>query len=68
MWLLRPVALEEQARQLLGAGAYGPALDLARLAAGSGAPWADTAFAEAAFLLLHGAHLAQPLSAYQKHL
>ena len=54
VWLLRPVPLEEQTRQLLGAGAILPALHLAELCAGRGATWVQPAFAQAAFLLIHG--------------
>jgi hypothetical protein len=52
VWLLRAVALEEQAAQLLRAGDAAAALALADAAR---APWAVVAGAEAAFLLIHGA-------------
>lgn len=55
VWLLRSVALEEQARQLLSSGAITAALHLAELCSGQGASWGQTAFAEAGFLLIHGA-------------
>lgn len=55
VWLLRPVPLEEQVRQLLGCGAIQPALRLARLCAAQGAPWTQAAFAQSAFLLMNGA-------------
>lgn len=53
MWLLRAVALEEQAAQLLRSGDAAAALALADAAR---APWAPVAAAEAAFLLIHSAH------------
>lgn len=52
VWLLRGVALEEQAAQLLRLGDAGAALALADAAQ---APWAPIAAAEAAFLLIHSA-------------
>ena len=54
--MYRPVALEQQARQLLQAGQYDQALQLANTCSLAGAPWAETAFAEAGFLLLQGKH------------
>ena len=54
VWLYKPVALEEQARQLLQAGQFDQALQLANTCSLAGAPWAETAFAEAGFLLLQG--------------
>ena len=54
VWLYRPVALEEQARELLRARRYDAALALADVGAAAGDAWAPMAFAEAAFLLLHG--------------
>lgn len=54
VWLYRPVALEEQARELLRARRYDAALSLADVGAAAGDAWAPIAFAEAAFLLLHG--------------
>ena len=50
-----PVALEEQVRQVLQAGDYDQAMALAAAGAAKGAPWADTAFTQIAFLLMHGA-------------
>ena len=52
--MLQPIALEEQARELLKAGDFDQALQLADVAAGEGAPWVEDAYAEAAFLLIHG--------------
>ena len=54
VWMLQPIALEEQARELLKAGNFDQALQLADVAAAEGAPWVEDAYAEAAFLLLHG--------------
>ena len=54
VWMLQPIALEEQARELLKAGDFDQALQLADVAAGEGAPWVEDAYAEAAFLLIHG--------------
>ncbi|KAL3142970.1 hypothetical protein ABBQ38_003253 [Trebouxia sp. C0009 RCD-2024] len=53
--LLRPIALDEQAKDLLRAGQYEQALNLAGICAADGAPWAETAFAQTALLLLHEA-------------
>jgi hypothetical protein len=52
--MLKPVALEEQAKELLSGGNYDQALKLAEVCAADGAPWAEEAFAEAAFLLMQG--------------
>ena len=52
--LFQPIALDEQAKDLLRAGQYEQALHLAGICAADGAPWAETAFAESALLLLHG--------------
>ncbi len=52
--MLQPIALEEQARELLKAGDFDQALQLADVAAAEGAPWVEDAYAEAAFLLIHG--------------
>lgn len=52
--LFQPIALDEQAKDLLKAGQYEQALNLAGICAADGAPWAETAFAETALLLLHG--------------
>ena len=54
VWLLQPIALDAQARELLRAGSFEQALALADTCAADGAPWAETAFAEAAFLLMQG--------------
>lgn len=56
VWLLKPVALEDQARELLRACNYDQALRLAELCASEGAAWAEVAFAEAAFMLMQGLH------------
>ncbi len=56
VWMLQPIALEEQARELLKAGDFDQALQLADVAAAEGAPWVEDAYAEAAFLLIHGRH------------
>ncbi|KAK9804448.1 hypothetical protein WJX73_002374 [Symbiochloris irregularis] len=53
VWLYMPVALEEQVQQVLQAGNLEQALALASAGAANDAPWAETAFAETAFLLLH---------------
>ena len=53
--LFQPIALDEQAKDLLRAGQYEQALNLASVSAAEGAPWAETAFAQAALLFLHGA-------------
>ena len=52
--LFQPIALDEQAKDLLRAGQYEQALHLAGICAADGALWAETAFAETALLLLHG--------------
>lgn len=52
--LFQPIALDEQAKDLLKAAQYEQALNLAGICAADGAPWAETAFAETALLLLHG--------------
>ena len=52
--LFQPVALDEQAKDLLRAGQYEQALNLANTCAADGAPWAETAIAQTALLLLHG--------------
>lgn len=54
VWMLQPIALEEQARELLKAGNFDQALQLADVAAAEGAPWVEEAYAEAALLLIHG--------------
>ena len=54
VWLFQPIALDAQARELLRAGSFEQALALADTCAADGAPWAETAFAEAAFLLMQG--------------
>ena len=56
VWMLKPVALEDQARELLRACNYDQALRLAELCATEGAAWAEVAFAEAAFMLMQGQH------------
>ena len=52
--LFQPVALDEQAKDLLRAGQYEQALSLANCCDADGSPWAETAFALTALLLLHG--------------
>ena len=52
--VFQPIALEQQARELLRGGQYEPALGLAAACAAHGAPWVETAFAQAALLLLNG--------------
>lgn len=52
--LFQPIALDEQAKDLLRAGQYEQALNLANVCAADGAPWAETAFAQTALMLLHG--------------
>ena len=54
VWMLQPIALEEQARELLKAENFDQALQLADVAAAEGAPWVEEAYAEAALLLIHG--------------
>lgn len=51
--LFQPIALDEQAKDLLRAGQYEQALNLANVCAADGAPWAETAFAQTALMLLH---------------
>lgn len=52
--LFQPIALDEQAKDLLRAGQFEQALNLANVCAADGAPWAETAFAQTALLLLQG--------------
>lgn len=52
--LFQPIALEQQAKDLLKEGQYEQALALANVCAVHGAPWVETAFAQAALLLLNG--------------
>ena len=61
--VFQPIALDEQAKDLLRAGRYEEALNLANVCAVNGAPWAETAFAQTALLLLLGAalHLGPPV-------
>ncbi len=54
MWLYRPVALEEQARELLRRRDFEAALQLAAACVAQRAPWAEAAFAQAALLLMQG--------------
>lgn len=54
VWLLTPIAMEDQARQLLRSGRYGAFKALAKEGAALGTPWAQIAFAEAGFKFLHG--------------
>jgi hypothetical protein len=51
---MRPVALDQQARELLRAGAVEAALQLSLVCHGQGAAWAETALVEVALLLLQG--------------
>ena len=55
--LFQPIALDEQAKDLLRAGQYEQALSLTDVCAADGAPWAETAFAQTALMLLHGTGL-----------
>ena len=57
MVLFQPVALDEQAKDLLRAGRYEQAINLTNTCAADGAPWAETAFAQTALLLIHGDYL-----------
>ena len=70
--MLQPIALEEQARELLKAGDFDQALQLVDVAAGEGGPWVEDAYAEAAFLLIHGGlpsrHASFTLSHLSMHL
>ncbi|GMH35213.1 hypothetical protein BSKO_03081 [Bryopsis sp. KO-2023] len=52
IWVLRPVAPESQALQLLKSKSYSAALDLAEQCAGEGAPWVQVCFAQAGLLLI----------------
>ena len=54
--LFQPIALDEQAKDLLRAGQYEQAINLANVCAADGAPWAETAFTQTALMLLHGTH------------
>ena len=55
VWLMRPVALDQQARELLRAGAVEAALQLALVCFDQGDAWADIALVEVALLLIQGA-------------
>ncbi|KAK9839815.1 hypothetical protein WJX81_003522 [Elliptochloris bilobata] len=66
VWLYRPVALEEQARELLRARQYSAALALADVGAAAGGAWAPIAFAEGAFLLLHELHFQEAMDALRR--
>jgi len=55
VWLMRPVALDQQARQLLRAGAVEAALQLALVCLDQGYAWAEIALVEVAMLLVQGA-------------
>jgi hypothetical protein len=48
------VQLEEQAQELLARGQYSEALSLADVCAAAGSDWPQTAFVEAACLLMEG--------------
>ncbi|BDA48080.1 Transforming growth factor-beta receptor-associated protein [Coccomyxa sp. Obi] len=65
VWLLKPVALEDQARELLRACNYDQALCLAELCASEGAAWAEVAFAEAAFMLMQELRFREAMDALQ---
>lgn len=54
IWVLRPVAPEMQAVQLLKAKSYDAALDLAEQCDGGEATWVGTCFAQAGLLLIQG--------------
>jgi hypothetical protein len=58
--LFQPIALDEQAKDLLRAGQFEQAINLANVCAADGAPWAETAFAQTALMLLHGEPLQCP--------
>eukprot|EP00884_Botryococcus_braunii_P004337 jgi/Botrbrau1/13904/Bobra.0017s0011.1 len=64
VWMYRPVALDEQAKELLRARNYAQAVHLADTCSGEGAPWADSAFAQAAFLLLHELRFTEAMAAF----
>ena len=68
VWLYTPVAVQDQVLGLLQQGQYPEALDIIYGALGDGQPWAGTACAQTAMLLLHGAcpH-ADPASAVMAH-
>ena len=55
VWLMRPVALDQQAQELLRAGAVEAALQLALVCFDQGDTWAETALVEVALLLIKGA-------------
>lgn len=54
IWLINPIAAEEQAKQLLCRGDYAAFKDLAKEAARLHAPWARIAFAEVGYTFLSG--------------
>lgn len=54
IWVLRPVAPETQALQLLKAKSYDSALDLAGQCDRAEAPWVGTCYAQAGLLLIQG--------------
>lgn len=58
VWLCLPVSLEDQVRELLARHEYAGALEAMELAFRQGAPWAETACAQAALLLLQGGRCA----------
>lgn len=55
VWLCLPVSPADQARELLGRGDFGSALEQIEAGLAQGASWAQAAAAQAALLLLHGA-------------
>ena len=53
---MKPVALDQQARELLRAGAVDAALQLSLVCFDQSAAWAETALVEVALQLLQGEH------------
>ncbi|KAK9806735.1 hypothetical protein WJX72_000925 [[Myrmecia] bisecta] len=66
IWMYKPIALDEQAREMLRARNFDQALQLANICAADGAPWAETAFAEAAFLLLEELRFQEAMDTLQR--
>ena len=67
VWLMRPVALDQQARELLRAGAVEAALQLALVCFDQGYAWAETALVEIALLLIQGAAAGTLVSRQLRH-
>ncbi|KAL4433059.1 hypothetical protein ABPG77_006486 [Micractinium sp. CCAP 211/92] len=59
VWLCLPVSPADQARELLGRGDFGSALELIEAGLAQGASWAQAAAAQAALLLLHECRFAE---------